>query len=103
MKATDRGMASGVIVARSIGLADLLQINFKNLEPVEGYSLALAKSADAMLKDAQILTEFKADAKGMYNGQSTGVIKTLDKTASAEYHHLLLYKKSEGKGLLVNE
>lgn len=103
MKAKETGMASGVIVARSIGLADLLQINFKNLSPNEAYSLALAKSADAPTKDAQTLTEFKADAKGMYNGQSTGVIKTLDKTASAEYHHLLLYKKSDGNVLLVNE
>lgn len=103
MKAKDMGMASGVIVARNIGLADLLQINFKNLTANEAYSLALSIYADAMLKDAQILTEFKADAKGMYNGQSTGVIKTLDKSASAEYHHLLLYKKSDGMVLLVNE
>jgi YVTN family beta-propeller protein len=103
MKAKEMGMASGVIVARNIGLADLLQINFKNLQPNEAYSLALTKSADASLKDAQVITEFKADAKGMYNGQSTGVIKTLDKAASAEYHHLVLYKKGEEKAVLVNE
>jgi YVTN family beta-propeller protein len=103
MKAKEMGMASGVIVARSIGLADLLQINFKNLQPNEAYSLALTKSADASLKDAQVLTEFKADAKGMYNGQSTGVIKTLEKAASAEYHHLVLYKKGDEKAVLVNE
>jgi len=84
-------------------LANLLQINFKNLEPNEAYRVALAKSEDALYNDAQILTEFKADAKGMYNGQSTGVIKTLDKTGSAEYHHLLLYRKSDGKSLLVNQ
>lgn len=36
-------------------------------------------------------------------GQSTGIIKTLDKTASAEYHHLVLYKKGEEKVALVNE
>lgn len=103
MKAKDMGMSSGVIVARNIGLADLLQINFKNLQPNEAYSLALTKSADAFLKDAQMLTEFKADAKGMYNGQSTGVIKTLGKAAAAEYHHLVLYKKGEEKAVLVNE
>ena len=103
MKAGDKSMASGVIVARNIGLADLLQINFKNLQPNEVYSLALTKSRDALLKDAQVLTEFKADAKGTYNGQSTGVIKTLDKAASAEYHHLVLYKKTEEKALLMNE
>ena len=103
MKANDKSMASGVIVARNIGLADLLQINFKNLQPNEEYSLALAKTADALIKDAQILTAFKADAKGLYNGQSTGVIKTLDKTAAAEYHHLVLYKKGEEKVVLINE
>ena len=103
MKAKKMGMASGVIVARNIGLADLLQINFKNLTPNEAYSLALSKSPDAMMKDAQILSEFKADAKGIYNGQSTGVIKTLDKSAYSEYHHLLLYKKSDGEILLMNE
>ena len=103
MKANDKGMASGIIVARNIGLADLLQINFKNLQPNEGYSLALTKSADALIKDVQILTEFNADAKGLYNGQSTGVIKTLDNTSTAEYHHLVLYKKGEEKAALVNE
>jgi YVTN family beta-propeller protein len=103
MKANDKSMASGAIVARNIGLADLLQINFKNLQPNEAYSLALTKSADASLKDAQVLTEFKADAKGMYSGQSTGVIKTLDKAALAEYHHIVLYKKGEEKVVLVNE
>ncbi len=103
MKATGNNLASGVIVARSIGLADLLQINFKSLEPNEAYSLALTKSEDAPYKDAQVLTEFKADAKGMYNGQSTGIIKTLDKTASAEYHHLVLYQKEESKVVLVNQ
>lgn len=103
MIANDKSMGSGAIVARNIGLADLLQINFKNLRPNETYSLALTKSADASLKDAQVLTEFKADAKGMYNGQSTGVIKTLDKTASVEYHYLVMYKKGEEKAVLVNE
>ena len=103
MKASDKSMASGVIVARNIGLDDLLQINLKNLQPNEAYSLALTKSADALIKDVQILTEFNADAKGLYNGQSTGVIKTLDNMATAEYHHLVLYKKANEKVMLINE
>ena len=103
MKAKDESMASGLIVARNIGLADLLQINFKNLQPNDAYSLALTKSADASIMDAQILTEFKADAKGMYNGQSTGIIKTLSDSSTAEYHHLVLYKKVDGKAMLINE
>ena len=103
MKENETGIASGIVVARNIGLADLLQINFKNLQPNEAYTLVLSRSIDELLQDAHVITEFKTDAKGLYNGQSTGIIKTLDKTASTKYHHLILYRKGIQKAILVNE
>jgi YVTN family beta-propeller protein len=93
--------AHGRLSIRGIGLADLVEQAFTSLKPNTSYTLALSKSAiPPFIADYEINT-FLTDEQGKYNGQSTGLIKTLNNNSGTQaYRHVILIDNSS-KGIIL--
>ena len=89
MKSTGAISATGVLNVRSVGLTDLVQQDFKKLEPNTAYTLALTNSTEQPYKTDYVINAFKTDAKGAFSGQSTGIVKSVGKPM-ADYKMVIL-------------
>ncbi|WP_205780465.1 YncE family protein [Mucilaginibacter limnophilus] len=91
LKSTSAIMPTGMLNIRSVGLTDLVQQDFKKLEPNTAYTLALTNSIQQPYNADYVINSFKTDDKGTFSGQSTGIIKTVGKTM-ANYKMVILIK-----------
>ena len=89
MKSIGQTMATGMLNIRSVGLTDLVQQDFKKLEPNTAYTVALTNSEQEPYKADYIINSFKTDEKGTFSGQSTGIIKSIG-GAAADYKLVIL-------------
>ncbi|WP_020604605.1 YncE family protein [Spirosoma spitsbergense] len=86
-----RGNAHGRLSVRSIGLTDLIEQNFTFLHPNASYTLALSKSVVPPFRSDYEINRFETDSHGKYNGQSTGLIKSLATDRDKQpYRHVIL-------------
>ena len=93
-------MAHGRLAVRSIGLIDLVEQAFTSLKPGNSYTLALTKSEAAPFAADYEINSFITDGLGKYNGQSTGLIKSVSNTNGQVYRHVILIDDSSKQTIL---
>lgn len=86
-------MPTGMLNVRSVGLTDLVQQDFKKLEPNTAYILALTNSTQQPYNADYVINSFKTDDKGTFSGQSTGIVKSVAKPM-ADYKMVILIKET---------
>lgn len=94
--------SKGSLVSRSIGLANLLVQSFEKLTPGGTYTLALTKSAGEPYSTDYVINSFKADDKGKYMGQTTGIIQSLNDKSIQPFAHVIL-KDENNKTVLITD
>lgn len=95
--------AIGRLAVRPIGIADLVEQIFSALRAGGDYTLALTRSEKAPYKSDYEINSFKADPKGKYSGQSTGLVKNVGPGPKAiDYKHIILIDQSTGETVLID-
>ena len=97
----DNSMSSGMLNVRSVGLTDLVQQDFKKLEPNTSYTLALTNSSNDTFNADYVINSFKTDEKGAFSGQSSGIIKSVG-TGGADYKHVVLIDDLSKKLVMIS-
>jgi YVTN family beta-propeller protein len=95
------GKARGRLSIRPIGMTDLIEQVFINLDPGVSYTLFLSRSGQEPFSDDYEVNSFVADKSGKYSGQSTGLTKETA-PGKGEYRHILLKESKSGKTVLVD-
>ena len=94
----------GKLAVRPIGLADLVEQIFSNLQPNGSYTLALTHSKTTPYTADYEINQFKADGKGKYMGQSTGLVRSTGKEENrSAYTHVILIDNTTQKVVLVDK
>jgi YVTN family beta-propeller protein len=97
------GKAAGRLAVRPIGLADLVEQTFSGLQPGTAYTLALSRSKSAPYKADNEINSFTSDALGKYSGQSTGLVKSVNRSRNAPaYAHVMLINNQTRQIVLIN-
>ncbi len=102
MQSIDKTSSSaGKLVIRTIGLIDLIEQQFKGLNPNASYSLFLSKSNTAPYTNDFGINNFKTDAQGKYAGQSTGLVKHVNDNTKNSYTHIVLMEMEAREPVLL--
>jgi len=97
----DNGL--GRLSIRSIGLADLVEQIFTGLHSNSSYTLALSKSLKAPFNADYEINSFSTDNNGKYNGQSTGLIKSItNSNTTITYLHMILIDNNKNEVVLLD-
>ncbi|SOD96940.1 YncE family protein [Spirosoma fluviale] len=93
----------GRLAVRPVGLADLVEQIFSNLQPNGSYTLALTHSQTAPYTADYEINRFMTDDKGKYMGQSTGLVHSTEKKASSNpYTHIVLVDNKTREVVLID-
>jgi YVTN family beta-propeller protein len=97
------GQAHGRLAVRPIGLSDLVEQAFTGLEPATSHTLALTRSEAAPYTLDYEINRFETDRQGKYNGQSTGLVKSLrEHEGTKSYLHVVLINNRSQQPVLVD-
>jgi YVTN family beta-propeller protein len=94
----------GRLAFRPIGLTDLVEQIFTGLIPEHTYRLVLTKSLKAPYHSDYEINEFTVDQNGKYNGQSTGLTRTIQSSGNlGPYQHLLLIDTKLKRPVMISQ
>ncbi|GAB3804565.1 YncE family protein [Spirosoma humi] len=104
LKPTDQGkQGQGRLAIRPIGLADLVEQIFTNLQPNSSYTLALSRSTQAPYAADYEVNQFHTDEKGRYMGQSTGLVHSVQDQTAPTYQHIILLDNRTNQLFLLDK
>lgn len=104
LKPTDQSkQGQGRLAIRPIGLADLVEQIFTNLQPNRSYTLALSHSTKAPYAVDYEVNQFHTDEKGRYMGQSTGLVHSVRDLDAAAYQHIILMDNQSKEVILLDK
>jgi len=102
--AGNNGHGLGRLAIRPVGLADLVEQIFSNLQPNGSYTLAFTRSKTAPYATDYEINQFKVDDKGKYMGQSTGLVRSTEKKANTNaYEHIVLIDNKTQEAVLIDK
>ncbi|GAB3041665.1 YVTN family beta-propeller repeat protein [Spirosoma pulveris] len=101
--AGSKNHGQGRLAVRPVGLTDLVEQIFSNLQPDRSYTLAFSRSKTAPYAADYEVNRFQADDKGKYMGQSTGLVRsTGGKADTNAYAHIILVDNATQEVVLIN-
>lgn len=97
------GKGTGRIAVRSIGLTDLIEQIFSDLQPNHPYTLALSYSETPPFRPDYEINSFATNDLGKYMGQSTGLIKSTSTTEMKDFKHLILVDNATKEVVILSQ
>ena len=94
--------AIGRLAIRPLGLFDFVEQIFTNLKPLGNYTLAFSFSENEPYSLDYEINSFKTDENGKYAGQSTGLVRSVEKNINpTAYKHIVVIDNETHKAVLI--
>jgi YVTN family beta-propeller protein len=93
----------GRLAVRSIGLIDLIEQIFNDLQPNHAYTLVLSCSEKPPYQPDYQINAFTTNEAGKYMGQSTGLIKQTSATDMNPFRHIILLDNATSEVQLISQ